>query len=89
MKLSTHSKIRMRERTGLNHKERRKLFRNALDYGKSPMQIKNEKVQQFMLARSNKCKIKLYKGYLFIYSKNSHILYTMYKLPKELIEEEI
>lgn len=84
MKLSKHSKKRIRERTELNHKERRQMFRNALDNGKSLQDIKDEKIKKYIKDRSNNCKIKLYKGYLFIYSKNNHILYTMYKLPNEL-----
>jgi len=84
MKLSKHSKIRLRQRTNFNHKERKQLFRNALQNGKTYNQIKDEKIKQFMKNRSSNCMIKLYKGYLFIYSKNSHQLYTMYQLPKEL-----
>ena len=57
MKLSNHSKQRMKERTDYNHKDRRTLFRNALD-----------------------------KGYIFIYSKNSKRLYTMYKLKDKYLE---
>ena len=86
MKLTKHSKVRMKERTNLNHRERRQLFKNALEHGKSPYNIKNEKIKKYMLARQNNCKIKLYKDYLFIYSKNTKILYTMYKLPEELLE---
>ena len=86
MKLSKHSKIRLKERTNYNHKERKQIFKDALKYGKTFNQVKDEKIQNYMKARSNKCKVKLYKGYLFIYSKNSHILYTMYKLPNELME---
>lgn len=81
MKLSKHSKIRLRERTNFNHSERRQLFRNALQNGESLQQIKDEKIKRFIVSKSRNCKIKLYRGYLFLYSKNSHQLYTMYKLP--------
>lgn len=89
MKLSKHSKIRMRERTDFNHKERQQLFRNALLNGKYAHEIKNEKIKCFMELKGKRCQIKLYRGYLFLFSKNSHQLYTMYKLPEELgLEEE-
>lgn len=88
MKLSRHSKKRMRERTDFNHRERRQLFRNALQNGKSLQQISNIKIKRFVARKSKNCKIKLYKGYLFLYSKNGHQLYTMYKLPDELGGEE-
>lgn len=35
------------------------------------------------------CKVKAYKGYVFIYSKNGSQLYTMYKLPKKFLEKEV
>ena len=88
MKLSEHSKKRMRERTSLNHQERKGLFRKALDYGKSPGVIDDEKLKVYLTktAEKNDRKVKLYKGYVFIYSKNSKQLYTMYRLPKRFLK---
>lgn len=85
MKLSQHGKIRMRERTNLNHKERKVLFRKALDYGLSINNIKDGAIKDYLKARENNCKIKLYNNYVFIYSKNGKQLYTMYKLPDNLL----
>ena len=85
MKLSQHSKLRIRERTTFNHKERRQLFKNALQNGKSSNDIKDKRVRNFINSKQQyNSKIKLYKDYVFIYSKNSHQLYTMYELPEEL-----
>ena len=85
MKLSQHSKLRIRERTTFNHKERRQLFKNALQNGKSINDIKDKRVRNFINSKQQyNSKIKLYKDYLFIYSKNKHQLYTMYELPEEL-----
>lgn len=86
MKLSHHSKIRLRERTNLNHKERRKIFKEALQNGLSPDKVKDKKTRDYMNSKNRHCKVKLYKGYIFLYSKNSHQLYTMYELPE--LEEE-
>lgn len=85
-KISNHAKLRMRERTELNHKERVKLFNNALSNGKSINDISDKKLKEFLLSKPN-CKIKLYNGYIFIYSKNSKRLYTMYKLPEKFINK--
>ena len=82
MKLSNHSKIRMRERTAFNSQERYSLFREALQYGKSLNQIEDKELKNYIWSKSRYCKIKVYKGYMFLYSKNSHQLYTMYKIPE-------
>lgn len=87
IKTSKHSRIRMRERTELNHKERRMLFKRALTLGKSVKEIKEEKIKRYLSSKQKiNSKVKLYQGYVFVYSKNSHQLYTMYKLPKRFIE---
>ena len=85
MKLSNHSKQRMRERTDLNHQERRRLFRDALNNGIPVGKIKNEKLRKYLTAK-NKCKVRIYKGYVFIYSKNNKQLYTMYAIPDRFLE---
>ena len=80
MKISRHANERMKQRTSYNHKERKKLFRNALLYGKNINDIKGGEFKDYLKSKQN-CKIKVYKDYLFIYSKNSHQLYTMYEIP--------
>ena len=86
MKLSIHSKKRMSERTGLDSKNQKPFFANALRLGVSAGNMKDGPVKDFLLNKEkNRCKAKLYKGYVFIYSKNSKRLYTMYKLPEELL----
>jgi hypothetical protein len=89
IKLSNHSKKRIRERTNLNHKERRQLFRLAMLHGKCVQQIKDEKIHNYLASKQKfNSRVRLYQGYVFIYSKNSHQLYTMYKLPSELLESK-
>lgn len=88
MKLSEHGKQRMKERAGLNHRERIRMFSEAVHKGKSPNDVsikKNKELKEYLSSKGN-CKVKLYKGYVFIYSKNSQRLYTMYKLPERLGE---
>ena len=65
MKLSSHSKVRLKERTdGLTYKQRKALFRLALHNGKSPGSIKDdEKLKQFLMSKQRyNSKVKLYIG---------------------------
>lgn len=80
MKLSKHSLERIKERANINANQKA-FFRNALDKGKSPGEIKNEKIRVYLMSKETwRSKVKLYKGYVFIYSKNNKRLYTMYKM---------
>lgn len=86
MKLSYHGKQRIKERTDLKPNEYEMFFRNALRKGKRINQIKDENIKEWLINNipyKNKGRIKVYQNYVFIYSKNSHRLYTMYKLPDE------
>ena len=70
--------------TFLEGKERRKLFKDALTYGKSYGSISDERIKNYLLSKeTNHSRAKLYKGYIFIHSKNSKQLYTMYELPEK------
>lgn len=86
VRISEHGKRRMRQRTPFNSKGRKTLYREALHYGKNPNDIKDEKFKQYLLSKQKNCKIKIYRGYLFIHSKNSGRLYTMYKVPNKYME---
>lgn len=83
-KVSRHASMRMKERTPYNHKERRRLFREALLYGKNAYDIKDPNLKGYMLSKKGRAYVKLYKGYIFIYSKNTKHLYTVYPLPEDL-----
>lgn len=88
MKVSKHGKMRMRQRTNLNHKQRAVLFRDALHYGKSYNNIKDESLKNYLMSKETwKSQAKLYKNYIFIHSKNSKQLYTMYELPEKYRKE--
>lgn len=88
MKLSNHSKERMKQRANVVRNQER-FFRNALNNGLSITQIKSEELQKWIKARLKyNCSIKVYKNWVFIYSKNAKQLYTMYELPEELKNKE-
>ena len=90
MKISKHAKVRIKERTSLDTQERRIIFRLALSKGKSIQEVKNARIKRFMKSKTRyNSQCKLYKDFVFIYSKNSHQLYTMYKLPDDLLESEL
>lgn len=82
MKLSKHSKDRMRERVNIkSQKIQENFFRNALQKGISPDQAEDEILKMRLKSREKyNSKVKYYKGWVFVYSRNSHQLYTMYKL---------
>lgn len=90
MILSKHSKIRMSERVSVKT-GKAKLFREALDKGLSYGEAKRKGMSKTIvcyLAKLNRFqKAKIYKGYVFIYSKGKHKLYTMYECPKNIQEE--
>lgn len=90
MKLSQHSRNRMKERVGIKSKPiQDNFFKNALNNGLSLKQIKNEELQKWIKARIKyNCSIKVYKNWVFIYSRNAKQLYTMYELPEELKNKE-
>lgn len=84
MKLSKHSIERMEERTELDKGNFKEFYRNALRKGKSWEQLKDGELKQFLKSREFwNCKVKYYKGYIFVYSRNSKQLYTMYEYKGE------
>ena len=90
MKLSLHSKLRMEERAKIDTRNQKPFYANALKKGKSPNDLKEGFLKQYLLSKQRKkSKVKLYRGYVFVYSRNNKQLYTMYELPKELLEKEV
>lgn len=82
MKLSKHSRERLKQRANIkSQKIQENFFRNALRNGVSPEDIQDKQLQLKLKAKERyNSKIKIYKGYVFIYSRNSHQLYTTYKM---------
>lgn len=80
MKLSKHSKLRMKERAGICANQKA-FYKNALRKGISAGETKDERLRNYLLSKENNhTKAKIYKGYVFLHSKNSKQLYTVYKL---------
>lgn len=90
MRLSHHSKLRLTERANIKKQNQKQFFREALNKGKSYGELPEGKLKNYIMERENwNSKIKVYKGYIFIHSKGGKTLYTIYKIPSELLEEEI
>ena len=89
MKLSKHSKQRMREKAGLKSNEMMKMYKMAMKHGKRVAQIKDQTIKSYLAPKQKfNSRIVLYNDYVFVHSKNSKQLYTIYKLPKEMIKDE-
>ena len=85
MRFTTHSKQRIKERTGVRYQERYKLFRQALNKGISAGETSNQFLRKYLLSKERHCMAKYYKGYVFIHSKGGK-LYTMYKVPDHIMK---
>lgn len=89
MKISKHAKIRMKERLSLKQTEMRQIFRLALKHGKCISDIKSQRIKRYLMSKKRfNSQVRLYRDYVFIYSKNGLRLYTMYKLPEGLGDEK-
>ena len=87
MKLTYHSKLRLSQRTNVNRKNQKEFFRNALRKGKSWNELKEGKLKKYLQSKENhNCKVKVYRDYIFVYSKNNKILYTVYEVPDKVLE---
>lgn len=92
MKLTSHSRIRLRERIDVRKSQQKQFFKRALMYGKCEHDFENnEKVYKYLLnlQRKRNCQVKVYKGYIFIHSKVSKTLYTVYEIPENIKKEII
>ena len=90
MKLSKHSKKRLSERTDLPDKNFTRFFRAALDHGLCAGQAENRGyapcVVNYLRGRNKYTRAKIYKGYVFVYSKSNKVLYTVFKAPDNIIK---
>lgn len=85
MKLTHHSRLRLSERANICKQNHRQFFRLALDKGKSAAELKDGLLKDYLLKlENNKCKAKIYNGFVFIYGRNNKKLFTIYNVPEEL-----
>lgn len=83
-----HLRVQQRFSQDLNKKQRRELIRNASKNGDCPADFRNghPKIYSYLSKLSTK-RVKIYRGFVFIFNKTSDRLITMYELPEEYTEE--
>jgi hypothetical protein len=90
MKLTKHSRKRIKERTHIKKRGQERFFRLALNGGISLGQARQLKLDKLVIEYLKKLnrgqQVKIYNDYVFIYCKNSKRLYTMYKCPENISE---
>lgn len=90
MKLTKHSRERIKERTNIKKRGQERFFRLALNRGISYGQAKKMKLDKVVVEYLKKLnrgqQVKIYNDYVFIYCKNSKRLYTVYKAPDNISE---
>lgn len=90
MKLTKHSRKRIKERTNIKKRGQERFFRLALHNGISLGQAKQLKLDKVVIEYLKKLNrgqnVKIYNDYVFIYCKNSKRLYTVYKCPDNISE---
>lgn len=87
---TVHGVSRIKERTDFTvKKEALALIRNASKHGKTPHFFRfNKKLHKYLLARCKNAKrVRVYRGYVFIFNGGSDRLITMYPLKDNLLEE--
>lgn len=90
MKITTHSKKRIRERvnSSLTNRNVNSLFKNALKNGYSPSNFQDCKFKQYLMSHSKKSAVKVFQGNLFFYNGSSKTLYTVWSVPEQYLNYE-
>ena len=77
----------MEERIGIYSQEAQlNLIRGASKYGLNPHDFSGD-FGSWLENKGKYKRLKVYKGYIFIFAKTSNFLYTTYKIPEEFMEE--
>lgn len=80
-----HAYYRASERCGWSKREADEMMRLASKRGISPYNLHDGKVKDLFVFRQLKTRrrIKIYRGFVFIFASTSTRCYTVYPLPKE------
>ena len=88
VKNSAHSYDRVKERTNLSRRETIKLMKEASRYGVSAGCMKPGPLKEYLASKGDAKRVKYYKGYIFIFAKNSTSCITMYPVDEEVLRAE-
>jgi len=88
VKNTKHSYVRARQRTDLNKKQIKNLMKEAQRSGKCPYNFPEGPIRNYLLSKGNHKRIKVYKDYVFVFSKTSTSCITLYPLKPELKQKQ-
>jgi len=84
-----HGYKRATERVALNPKELQRISLWAIKNGINPHDIPEGALKKYVLSRVNRYhkRIKLYRGYVFIFFETSRRMITCYPVPERFLDE--
>lgn len=87
-KQTHHGLQRMAERMGVTQKSvATKTIQNANRLGKCIQQFPDGEFKNYLLSKQHNKRVKVYKGFVFIFNKTSDRVITLYPIPEEFKEE--
>ena len=87
-KQTHHGIVRMAERMGINNKKiATDIIRKASQSGLDICDFPDGAFRDYLFSKKHNKRIKVYKGFVFIFNKTSDRVITLYKIPTEYMEE--
>lgn len=87
-KQTHHGLQRMAERMGVKQKSvATKTIENAVQKGKPISYFQDGLLKKYLLSKQHNKRLKVYKGFIFIFNKTSNRVITLYPIPEEFKEE--
>ena len=88
VKQTHHSLERMATRLGVtNEKNATEIILAAKRYGASPQKFPECPLKDFLYIKSVCKNLKVYKGFIFVFNKNSRRAITVYKVPDKYLND--
>jgi len=89
VKNTFHSYNRTFERLGIYKKAATKLMKEAQRYGKTAGQLPLGPIRDYLESKGTFKRVKLYRGIIFVFNKNSTSCLTAYPLPEEIKAKQL
>jgi hypothetical protein len=88
-KQTKHGMYRITDRCGIPKGTSNQFIKSASIHGFSPLNIPEGPLRYYLLSKEYACgkRVKLYKGFIFIFNHTSNRLITAYPLPEKFVEE--
>lgn len=90
VKNTHHAYIRAKERIGITKKEAERLIKEAYFSGVSVNALNDCPIKRFLARKAHyrRKRIKIYKGYVFVFCSTSTKCITMYKIKQEILDAQ-